>query len=114
MEQRKVAFITGSAKGLGRMTALTLARQGCDLIVNYLSSRKEAEELAASIEALGSKCLTVQGDITQRSDLEQMVETANARMGGIDILVNNAGPFIRERRLFGTYTLDEMDALIRG
>ncbi|WP_144340716.1 SDR family NAD(P)-dependent oxidoreductase, partial [Paenibacillus darwinianus] len=49
----KTALITGSAKGLGKRTALQLARQGCNIIVNYLHSREEAEALRAELEALG-------------------------------------------------------------
>ncbi|WP_248927811.1 SDR family oxidoreductase [Paenibacillus hamazuiensis] len=112
--ERRVALITGSAKGLGKMTALTLARRGCDIIVSYVHSEREAAELQEEIRGIGADCLTVQADITKPEQISRMVEEAEQRFGRIDILVNNAGPFIRERRRFAEYTPEEIEYLIRG
>ncbi|TVY08515.1 SDR family oxidoreductase [Paenibacillus cremeus] len=114
MEQRKVALITGSAKGLGKMTALTLAEQGCDIVLNYVRSEREAEELCRQIEAQGVRCIAVQGDAASFDDMKQLVETAVQAFGTIDILINNAGPFVRERRLFMEYRPDEIQYLMQG
>lgn len=65
MLKDKIALITGSAKGLGKMTALTLAEQGCDIALNYVHSRQEAEELKQRIEELGVRCIAVQADISE-------------------------------------------------
>ena len=112
--ERKIALITGSAKGLGKMTALSLAEQGCDIVVNYVHSRDEAEELREAIERKGARCITVQGDVSRSEDMRKLVAETEQRLGGIDILINNAGPFIRERRLFADYMPEEIDYLMRG
>lgn len=110
----KIALITGSAKGLGKTTALHLAAQGCDVAVNYVTSRGEADELVRSIRGQGVKCIAVQGDVSRFEELHSLVERVEAELGGIDILVNNAGPFIRERRDFIDYEMEEIDYLMRG
>lgn len=110
----KVALITGSAKGLGRTTAIRLAEQGCDVVVNYVSSREAAEELTDRLKGIGVRATAIRADVTERKQLAAMVEEACARFGGIDILVNNAGPFIRERRLFADYDWEDIDYLLRG
>ncbi|CAH0118338.1 MULTISPECIES: SDR family oxidoreductase [unclassified Paenibacillus] len=111
---RKVALITGSAKGLGKMAALALADQGCDTVVNYVHSEREAMALKADIEAKGVRCAAVHGDVSKQEHIEKLVETAYSQFGAIDILVNNAGPFIRERRTFAEYTPDEIAYLLNG
>jgi 3-oxoacyl-[acyl-carrier protein] reductase len=110
----KVALVTGSAQGLGKMTAVSLAESGCDVALNYVHSKQEAMQLVQTIESLGVRCIAVKADITQREQLIAMVDEVQERLGGIDVLVNNAGPFVRERRLFIDYSLDEIDSLIRG
>ncbi|UQZ86221.1 3-oxoacyl-[acyl-carrier-protein] reductase FabG [Paenibacillus konkukensis] len=113
-KQRKVALITGSAKGLGKMTALSLADAGCDIVINYVNSDREAQELKAHIEAKGVRCLAIRGDVADFGQMKELVEQAVSELGGIDILINNAGPFIRERRLFAEYELREIEYLVNG
>jgi 3-oxoacyl-[acyl-carrier protein] reductase len=113
-EARKTALITGSAKGLGKMTALVLAKQGCNIVINYVNSKVEALELVQEIERLGVRSIAVQGDISKRDDIVRIVEEVREHMGRVDILVNNAGPFIRERRHFVDYSLDELNYITRG
>lgn len=112
--RRPVALITGSAKGLGKITALTLAEHGYDIVINYLHSETEALQLSEQIRQLGVQCIALQADISQRSQLEQMVHTVEQQFGGIQVLVNNAGPFVRERRLFSEYSLDEVSYYIQA
>lgn len=114
MLQGKVACITGSAKGLGKMTALALADAGCDVVVNYVNSETEAGELVRRIEAKGVRAMAVQADIAKRDDARRLVESVRQAWGTIDILVNNAGPFIRERRFFDEYSFEEIEYLMRG
>jgi 3-oxoacyl-[acyl-carrier protein] reductase len=115
MEQdRKVALITGSAKGLGKKTALSLAEIGFRVIVNYVNSEKEALELCAAIRSSGGEAMAIRADVTDRSQLESMYREAERCYGGVDVLVNNAGPFIRERRRFADYSPEEIDYLIHG
>jgi 3-oxoacyl-[acyl-carrier protein] reductase len=113
-QNRKVALITGSAKGLGRMTALTLADQGCDIVINYRNSEAEAKVLQMAIEQKGGRCMLYQADIAELDELQQMFASIQREWGGIDILINNAGPFIRERRMFVDYASDEIRYLMNG
>ncbi|TMV47288.1 SDR family oxidoreductase [Paenibacillus mesophilus] len=110
----KIALITGSAKGLGKRTALALADLGCDVAINYVNSENEAYELADRIQAKGVRALAVRADIASRDDNVRMIETIAQTWGHVDILVNNAGPFVRERRTFDEYGLDEIDYMMRG
>lgn len=113
-QNRKVALITGSAKGLGKMTALTLADQGCDIVINYRKSEAEAKELQSTIEQRGGRCMRYKADIAELDELRQMVTSVEREWGGIDILINNAGPFVRERRMFADYASDEIRYLMNG
>lgn len=88
----KVALITGagSQKGFGKGIALTLAREGCDIVVNDINL-DGAEQTAAEVKALGRKAIALKADITKKAEVDAMVEAALAQFGRIDILVNNAG-----------------------
>jgi 3-oxoacyl-[acyl-carrier protein] reductase len=110
----RTALVTGSAKGLGRRTALELASSGCDMAINYVTSKEEAEMLVRDIERMGRKACAVYGDIAKAEDAERLVFEVENRLGGVDILVNNAGPFIRERRLFADYKTEDIHYLMNG
>ncbi|MBM3134997.1 MAG: SDR family oxidoreductase [Chloroflexi bacterium] len=92
----RVALVTGSTgDGMGRSIALTLARAGANIIVNYGTGRPgnqpQAEEVARLIAELGSEALAVQADTTDEAQVVAMVAAAQARFGPVDILVVNAG-----------------------
>lgn len=110
----KVALITGSAKGLGKKTALMLAEQGCHIALNYVHSEAEALSLRSDIERLGVRCIAVQADVSRREQIEDLAWQVKEQLGTIDILVNNAGPFIRERKLFADYSQSELLGMIEG
>ncbi|RAP75609.1 SDR family oxidoreductase [Paenibacillus montanisoli] len=114
----RTALITGSAKGLGKMTALSLAQMGCDIVLNYKSSEQEALRLATDIEQQfeGVRATTIAADIAVQSDVARLAAEAASwsLTGTVDILINNAGPFIRERRRFADYTSDEVIGLVNG
>jgi 3-oxoacyl-[acyl-carrier protein] reductase len=110
----KTVLITGSAKGLGKMTALTLAQQGYHVIVNYKQSKQEALDLVKQIEQYGVSSIAVQGDIAYSKDIRQIVDQIESKFNKVDILINNAGPFVRERKFFASYTMDEVEYLMRG
>ena len=87
----KVAFITGSTRGIGKQIAITLAENGYDIAINY---RKENDDLANTkneIEKKSVKCLAVQGDVSNFEDCERFVKEIIEEYGKIDVLVNNAG-----------------------
>ncbi|WP_028546892.1 SDR family oxidoreductase [Paenibacillus taiwanensis] len=113
-QQRKAALITGSAKGLGKMTALTLADTGCDIILNYVHSAEQALELKCEIEAKGVQCIAIQADISRMDDVKRLVYTMESELRAPDIVINNAGPFIRERKRFASYSEEEIMYLLNG
>ena len=88
----KVALVTGggSQVGFGKGICLTLARNGCDVIVNDID-QAGAEKTAAEIKALGQQSMAIKADVTKVPEVKAMVETALQKFGKIDILVNNAG-----------------------
>jgi enoyl-[acyl-carrier protein] reductase III len=86
----KIALITGSGRGIGKVTALHLARLGADIVVNYLRKRSAAEETAREIEALGRRALLVRADIGEADEIDKLLEEVDRHFGGLDILVNNA------------------------
>ncbi|OMF28102.1 3-oxoacyl-ACP reductase [Paenibacillus sp. FSL H8-0548] len=110
----KTALVTGSAKGLGKRTALQLAERGCNVVINYYESELEARQVQAQIEQLGVKAITVQADIATTEGAAKLADAAESWAGGVDILVNNAGPFVRKRRLFSEYDEDTIIRLLHG
>ena len=88
--QGQIAIVTGAGRGIGRATALELARLGADVVVAELD-KPGAERTAGEVTALGRRALAVTTDVTRRADLTAMVERTRAAFGRIDILVNNAG-----------------------
>ncbi|KAG8819026.1 hypothetical protein FRC17_010627, partial [Serendipita sp. 399] len=88
----KVAIVTGSSRGIGAAIAVALAKEGTKVVVNYVSpsSKPKAEEVAKTIEGLGSKALVVQADLANLEDVDTLVKETVAAFGKIDILVNNS------------------------
>lgn len=87
----KTAVVTGAGRGIGKAIALKLAEQGANIVINYRSSSKEAEELVKEIEDKGSKAIAVQGDVSIFAEAENIMKKAVEAFGSLDILVNNAG-----------------------
>jgi len=87
----KKILVTGSSTGIGAGTAIVLARHGADVIVNHRNSREKAEEVAERIRGLGSKALVLQADVTDRQQVQQMVDRVIQEWQRIDVLVNNVG-----------------------
>jgi len=87
----KVCLITGGGTGIGRATALLLARNGADVAVNYSRSEAEAQKTVEAIEKLGRRALKVQADVADNRAVTSMLNTVLQRLGRLDILVNNAG-----------------------
>lgn len=87
----KVALVTGGSRGIGRGIALCLGKAGASVAVNYAGNLEKANEVATEIKALGQSSITVQADVSNKTQVEAMVRTVSDKMGKIDILVNNAG-----------------------
>jgi 3-oxoacyl-[acyl-carrier protein] reductase len=86
----KVAIVTGAARGIGEAIALTLAREGADVVVSDVDV-EGARRVAQAIEGLGRKARAIQADVSQRQAVQQLVNETVSAFGRIDILVNNAG-----------------------
>ena len=86
----KSAIVTGSAVGVGRATALELARRGANVVVNYSRSEQEARETVAEVERLGAKALLVRADVSQDREVRELVERTVDAFGSLHVLVNNA------------------------
>ena len=87
----RVAVITGASTGIGRTTALTLAREGADVVVSYVRSEPQAKSVAAEIAELGRRAILAQADVSGMAGVERLVRAALDSFGKIDAWVNNAG-----------------------
>jgi len=89
----KVAVVTGASKGIGASIAKALAEEGASVIVNYSSSKRDAERVVAEISARGGRAIAVQGDVSKPTDIERLFSAARRSFDRLDILVNNAGTY---------------------
>lgn len=87
----KVAIVTGASRGIGRATALAMASEGANVVVNYASSSGAAEEVVAEITGAGGQAIALQADVSKADLVDAMVKDVKDKLGSIDILVNNAG-----------------------
>ncbi len=86
----KRALVTGASRGIGRATAIALAREGADVMVNYFRSRAAAMEVKEAIEGHGRRAVVVQADVSVSADVEALFREVDKHFGGLDILINNA------------------------
>jgi 3-oxoacyl-[acyl-carrier protein] reductase len=89
----KVAVVTGASKGIGAATAKRLAAAGAAVVVNYATSKADADKVVAEIIAQGGRAVAVQGDVSKRADATAIIEAAVEKFGRLDILVNNSGVY---------------------
>lgn len=105
----KVAFVTGAGQGIGKVTALTLAREGAAVAVADINL-ETAQKVAAEINEADGKALAVQIDVSKTASVEAAIQAVIEWAGGVDILINNAG-ITRDARLV-KMTEDQFDAVI--
>jgi 3-oxoacyl-[acyl-carrier protein] reductase len=91
--QGKVAIVTGASKGIGAGIAKSLAAEGAAVVVNYVSSKEDADRIVDQIIKRNGRAFAVQGDISQASDLAHLFAETKRVFGQLDILVNNAGVY---------------------
>ena len=105
-KERKIALITGSAKGIGKAIALELAAENYDVIINYLHSQEAAENLCRTIQdTYHVNCMALQGDVSKEKEVDTLFKTIEETLGVVDILVNNAA--IDLSNLFHLKTAEE-------
>ncbi len=87
----RTALVTGGSRGIGRAIALSLAQEGADVAVNYVSNEGAAKEVVERIHAMGRKSMLAQADVADYPDTYRMGQEVLKQFGHLDILINNAG-----------------------
>lgn len=106
----KIAVVTGASRGIGRQIAITLAKAGAVVIVNYNGSSAKAEEVVSEIQAAGGKAEAVQCNVSDFQKAAEFLEYVVKTYGRVDILVNNAG--ITRDNLLMKMSEEDFDAVI--
>ena len=106
----RVALVTGASRGIGRATALTLARDGADVAVHYRRRAEDAALVCQEVRSFGRGAISTRCDVTDRPAVQQMVATVSHDLGPIELLVNNAGDAGEEE--FARVTPDQWDHTI--
>ena len=110
MEENKTVFVTGASRGIGKEVALKFAENGYNVVINYVSSKTNVEELKSEFESKGVKALVMQADVTDKEAIDNLVKKAIEEFGSIEVLVNNAG--ITRDNLLMRMSEEEFDKVI--
>ncbi len=89
----KVAVVTGASKGIGAGIAKSLAAEGASVVVNYASSKEDADRVVAEIKEDGGTAVAIQGDVSNAGDVRRLFAETKRTFGTLDVLVNNAGVY---------------------
>jgi len=108
--KNKVAIVTGGSRGIGRAIAYALAKNGTNVVINYIKNRDKAKEVAKEIKDLGQDAIIVQADISKWIDCKHLVNEAISAFDRIDILINNAG--ITTMKSIVNMTIEEWNRII--
>ncbi|MCM3162838.1 SDR family oxidoreductase [Metabacillus litoralis] len=108
------ALITAGSKGLGKKVTEEFLQRGYSVTINYRKDIEAVEKLKNTYSHLSDRILFVQGDVTKKEDLTNMIDMTIERFGRIDCLINNAGPYIFERKKLADYTDEEWYQMIEG
>src|SRR5690348_3809710 len=87
----KIVLVTGGSRGIGRGICLQMAAEGAKVVVNYLGSRMEAEEVVYLVEQAGGEAISIKADVSVKPEVDAMILQVMERYGRINVLVNNAG-----------------------
>ena len=89
----KIVLVTGGSKGIGAGVALSMAKEGAAVAVNYASDREAADRVVDRIKASGGMAIAVQGSVTSAEEIDRFFNETEKQLGNVDVLVNNAGVF---------------------
>ena len=91
MEEKKVVFVTGASRGIGKEVALKYAENGYNVVINYASDKTDVKSLKKEFEEKNVETIIEKADVTNSNQIEELVKKAIEKFGKIDVLVNNAG-----------------------
>ena len=89
--KNRIAVVTGASKGIGAGIAKGFAAEGANVVVNYASSKEDAERVITEIKEKGGKAIAVQADLSKAADVRRLFAETRKAFGKLDVLVNNAG-----------------------
>ncbi len=107
----KVAIVTGGNSGIGAAIVLGLARQGANIVIDYVAHPEATDELEKQVAALGDQSIGVDADVSQVAEVQKLVDAAVATFGRLDIMVNNAG--VETRTSILDTTEEQYDKVLR-
>jgi 3-oxoacyl-[acyl-carrier protein] reductase len=87
----RTAIVTGASRGIGRAVAKRLAKDGFDVVVNYVSNAKEADTVVTEIQSSGGRATAIRADVGNAADVENLFAEALKAFGSVDVVVNNSG-----------------------
>jgi glucose 1-dehydrogenase len=108
--KNKVAIVTGGNTGIGQAIVLELAKQGANIVIDYVAHPEATEALEREVAGLGDQCIGVDADVSKLADLQKLVDAAVSKFGHLDVMVNNAG--IETRTSVLDTTEDQYDAVM--
>ncbi|MFZ0037117.1 MAG: SDR family NAD(P)-dependent oxidoreductase [Candidatus Acidiferrales bacterium] len=108
----KIALVTGAAKRIGRSIALRLADEGANVVVNYATSKADADQVVNEIVERGRRSIAIQADVSKKAEVNKLLAQIDKEFGTLDILVNNAGMFFPAK--FEELTEEQWDRIMNG
>lgn len=112
MNERPVAIVTGSSRGIGKGIALQLAQNGYDLVINYAGNQEAAKQTQSEAQALGCRAEIIQASVADTNDRERLIDTTLEHYQRLDLLVNNAGIGTKHRGDLLELTEDSYDIVL--